>query len=168
MKPVKKIFFLLLISVTLCSCNSITKQYKDLTLYNNFQRQKKLIKPLLSTEKKPLILVISWRKHLLENQNLHYIALLYNPLTDEKKYLYTSSERPSKIQHLRKSDDIDYNSLTYILDNYQKGNEKYLLSIHDSLDSSEANYLYFIYDFQKNKRIKIASILLDDEGKVIQ
>lgn len=168
MKLVTKIFFLLLFSITLLSCNSLAKQYKNLTLYNNFQKQKRLIKPLLKTEKKPLILVISWRKHLLKKENLHYIALLYNPITHEKKIVGTSSETPSKILPTRKLYDTDYNSLIYILDNYQKGNEEYLLSLHDSFDSSEANYLYFIYDFQKNKRVKIASILLDDKGKVIQ
>lgn len=97
----KKVFFLFNLFL-LCNCNPFYKEYKTLnasTHKNNlYVKQLHLIKPLISKEKSPFVLVISWNKNILvKNGNLHYSALIYNPQNGEKKMFVASEENPKMV-----------------------------------------------------------------------
>lgn len=167
----KKYIYLTLL--LLCfSCNSLYKQYKGL---NESRSKSKLyneeltsIKPILSQEKGPVILIISWDKNILASgANLYYIGLLYNPATGEKKMFRTTEKDPKTIIKSNNSSDVYFREHLYILENYLNGKEEYLLSLPAST-SSELGAPYYIYDFIKNKKLKIKSLFLDDNGNVIQ
>lgn len=168
----RKIFFLFNL-LLLCNCKSFYKQYQNLNGSNQknklYADQLHLIKPLLSKEKNPFILVISWDKNALaKNGNLHYNALIYNPQNREKKMFIASEENPKIIMQINNVSDKNFKEQNYILDNYLNGKEEYLLSLHDSFSSSEMSSPYYIYDFVKGKKLKIKSIFFDKEGKIIQ
>jgi hypothetical protein len=154
------------------SCNPLYRQYKDL---NESRSKSKLyneeltsIKPILSQEKGPVILIIFWDKNILtEGANLYYRALLYNPATGEKKMLRTTEENPQTIISSNNLSDVYFEKPLYILDNYLKGKEEYLLSFSRPT-SAEAGAPYYIYDFSKNKKLRINSFFFDKNGNVIQ
>lgn len=168
----KKVFFLFNL-VILWSCNPIYEQYKNLNAGTQgnelYIKQLHLVKPLLSNEKVPFILVISWDKNtLVKNGNFRYNALVYNPLNGERKMFLASEENPKMIMQSNNVSDKNFRELNYILDNYIEGNEEYLLSLHDSFSSSEMIAPYYIFDFIKGKKLKIKSIFFDKNGNIIQ
>lgn len=166
----KKYLYLLLLFCV--SCNPLLyKQYKNLNDSKGrlYQKQLKLIKPILSTEKSPVILIISWEKNILaQNSNLYYTALIYNPSNGEKKLLRTTEKNPETIITTKDTSDVYFRELLFILDNYIKGNEEYLLSLQNSFSGAEMGSPYYIYDFTKNKKLQLKAFAFNKEGKIIQ
>ncbi|OJX31256.1 MAG: hypothetical protein BGO86_05045 [Chryseobacterium sp. 36-9] len=168
----KKIY-LLLVMIILFSCNPLYKKYKRLN--DNvpkgkfYTKQLEIIKPILSKEKEDVILIISWEKNILvKNGNVYYNALIYYPSTGEKKLFRTTEKNPRTIVESNNTSDVHFRELVYILDNYLDGKEEYLLSLNDSFSSSELSTPYYVYDFNKNKKIKINSFFFEKSGKIIQ
>ncbi|PZU78445.1 MAG: hypothetical protein DI529_17915 [Chryseobacterium sp.] len=133
-----------------------------------YLEQQTLIKPILKKEKEPFILIISWNKSMLSQENMTYTALLYNPSSGGKKLFRTTEEKPKEVIVSENLSDAHFTELVYILDNYLADKEKYLLSLQDSFSSSEIGSPYYIYDFMKNKKLKINSFFFDKDGKIIQ
>lgn len=156
----------------LYSCNTFYKQYQDLNSKVQkselYLEQLRLIQPILSKEKKPFILIINWDKNILTKDILTYRALIYFPQNGEKKLLKTTKAKPDEIITSSEINNENFKELAYILDNYLNGKEEYLLTLHDSFSSSEMNAPYYIYDFIKNKKLKIKSFFFDKEGKIMQ
>ena len=167
----KKYIYLLLLSFCF-SCNSLYKKYQNLNeeafksgLYN---KQLKIIKPILAEEKNPIILIINWKKNILKQDAvLYYSTLLYNPSNGKIKLFRTTEEKPELVITTENLSDNHFKELVYILDNYLNGKEEYLLSLQDSFSGSESTP-YYIYDFVKNKKLKINSFFFDKDGKIIQ
>lgn len=159
----KKYIYFLLLSFCI-SCNSSYKQYQNLNnetfkgeLYN---KQLKKIRPILIKEKEPVILIINWKKNILKQGGaLYYSALLYNPSNRKIKLFRTTEEKPEVVIATEDVSDMHFKEFAYILDNYLNGNEKYLLSLQDSFSGSESSP-YYIYDFIKNRKLKINSFFL--------
>ncbi|TZF99108.1 hypothetical protein FW781_04050 (plasmid) [Chryseobacterium panacisoli] len=136
---------------------------------NLYNEQLRNIKSILSKENRRAILIISWEKNILgEDGGLYYKALIYDPLSGEKKLFRTTERNPETIIIPEDNSDVNFKELIYILDNYINGNEEYLLSLKDSFNSAEIGYPYYIYDFAKDKKIKIKSFVFDKNGKLIQ
>ncbi len=159
--------------IILFSCNPLYKKYKRLN--DNvpkgkfYTKQLEIIKPILSKEKEDVILIISWEKNILvKNGNVYYNALIYYPSTGEKKLFRTTEKNPRTIVESNNTSDVHFRELVYILDNYLDGKEEYLLSLNDSFSSSELSTPYYVYDFNKNKKIKINSFFFEKSGKIIQ
>ena len=164
---------LLFTMLILFSCNPIYNQYQDLNknaLQNKlYSEQLKLVKAFLSKEKEPIILIISWKKDILSGQsNIYYEGLIYNPQNKKIKILKTTKDNQNYIVVTSDSANQNFKELTYILDNYVNGNEEYLLSLHDSFSNSEMSNPFYIYDFIKNRKIKLKSFFFDKTGKIIQ
>ncbi|SEF55689.1 hypothetical protein SAMN05421847_0309 [Halpernia humi] len=166
-----KQFFLLLIMLLLFSCNPFYYQYQrlneNLPKSKFYLEQQSLLKPLLKKENEPFILIISWDKSILSQENMTYKALVYYPKNGSKKLLETRKKTPKNIISSDLTDKNFYD-FKFILDNYLEGKEEYLLSLHDSFSSSEVNSPYYIYDFVINKKIKLKSFTFDKDGKIIQ
>lgn len=168
-----KIYIYLLLLI-LCSCNPIYKQYQSLnnntTKNSLYNEQISAIKSILSKEKQPLILIISWKKNILiKNGSLYYTALLYNPINGNKKFIKTTEQNPKKEILLDETTSGKiFQQHLYILKNYLEGKEEYLLSLQDSFSSAEMNSPYYIYDFVKNRKLKINSFAFNENGKIIQ
>lgn len=164
-------FFIILrgLLILFCfSCNPLYKQYKSLNDSKGrlYTKQLKIMKPILAKESSPVILIICWEKSLLvKNGNLHYKALIYNPSNNERKLLRTTEKNPETMVLSNDISDPKFKELSFILDNYIKSNEEYLLSLKDSFETS---YPYYIYDFPKNKKLKVNAFIFDHEGKIIQ
>ncbi|WEK70278.1 MAG: hypothetical protein P0Y62_01745 [Candidatus Chryseobacterium colombiense] len=167
----KQFLTLMFLSFCFWGCNPLYNQYKKLNQgidkkSRYFAKKKKIIKYILSEENNNnLLLLISWDKSLISNENITFRALIYNYLTDEKKMIYNKKEN---VQDIVVSKNITDKEFLYILNQYNNGKEDYLLSLHDSFSSSEANFPIYLYDFAKNKKIKIASIAINKEGKIVQ
>ncbi|OPB87735.1 hypothetical protein [Elizabethkingia occulta] len=155
-------------------CNSSYQQYKslnkDIIKNNLYNQQLKIIKSILITENNYSILIIRWKKNMLiKDSHLYYSALLYSSLDGKIKLLSTDEKKQKKEILITKDSSNEYfREFSYILNNYLKGKDEYLLSLQDSFSSSEMNSPYYIYDFVKHKKIKINSFIFDKEGKIIQ
>ncbi|WEK70279.1 MAG: hypothetical protein P0Y62_01750 [Candidatus Chryseobacterium colombiense] len=173
MKKKMNICIYILFLALFFSCTPLYKQYELLnnnTIKNSlYSDQSKIIKSILSKEKKQVILVISWKKNILvKNGPLYYTALLYNAVNGEKKIIKTTEQNPDKEILLKITSDKEFKEYLYILENYLEGKDEYLLSLEDSFSSSEANSPYYLYDFVKNKKLKIKSFAFNKNGKIIQ
>lgn len=164
-------FYFFFIIIILCSCNPYFKQYqilnKNLPKSKFYSKQNDLIKPLLAKEKNPCVLIVVWNKSILSNDNMTFKALVYNYNQKKWQAFKTKKENPKKIL-FSNIEDKNFEELKYVLKNYLDGNVDYLLTLQDSFSSSEMNSPYFIYDFLKNKKIKLKSFVFDNEGKLIQ
>lgn len=168
---IMKKFLLLFILMILFSCNTFHKQYRELNANapksKSYLEQLKLIKPIISKEKKPFILIILWKKSILTlNEPLHYTALLYDPLTKEKKICKTTKDNPKETLIIKDFSEKDFREFSFILENYLEGNENYLLSLEDSFTG--ATEPFYIYDFIKHTKLKINRIGFTREGRLIQ
>ncbi|MGS0747495.1 hypothetical protein [Halpernia sp. GG3] len=165
--------YLLFTMIILFSCNANYKQYQHLNknaLHNKlYSEQLKLVKALLSKEKEPVILIISWKQDILSDEsNIYYESLIYNPQNKKIKILKTTKNNQNYIVVTTDLATQNFKELTYILDNYLNGYEEHLLSLHDSFSNSEMNSPFYIYDFVKNKKIKLKSFFFDKNGIIIQ
>lgn len=171
----KKQFLILIISAfCFWNCNPIYKQYKilnqNIDKKSKYSSEKKrVIKYIVSkANNSNFLLIISWNKSMITEENITFKALVYDYTTKEKKIFYNTKENN---QDILVSTDIPMNNFTeflFILENYKNHKEKYLLSLHDSMSSSEANFPINLYDFSNNIKLKIASIYIDKNGKLIQ
>lgn len=168
--------FLLLVFLSFCflGCNPLYNQYKSLNQNIDkksryFSEKKRVIKYILSKENSNnFLLIISWDKSLVSNENITFKALVYNYSTGKQKIIYNKKENSQNIIISESITENNMKEFLYILNKYNNNEEDYLLSIHDSFSSSEANFPIYLYDFAKNKKMKIASIALNKNGKIIQ
>lgn len=166
--------YIYLLSLILCfSCNPFYKEYQELnkeSLKNNlYYEQLRVTKAILSKEKNPIILIISWKKNILVKDGaLYYSALIYNPLNKAKRAIMTTEKKSNEIITSDDLSNINFRELNYILDNYLQEKKDYLLSLEDSFSGAESSYPYYIYDFVKNKKLKIKSFAFDIKGNIIQ
>lgn len=168
-----QIIILVLSLFSFLSCNPFYNQYKSLNenIDNGkySQEKKRVIKYILSKENdKNFLLIISWNKSMLAQEKLTFKALVYNYTTKEKEIYYNSKEDTKNIISSKIIPENKFKSFLYILDKYNNNEEKYLLSLHDSFSSSEVNFPNYLYDFSRNHKLKIRSIFIDENGKLIQ
>ncbi|CAM3178508.1 hypothetical protein DRF59_12910 [Chryseobacterium flavum] len=163
-----------LILLFFVSCNPLLKQYKVLET-DNYRKEishKKFtaLKSILNKSERKPILIVSWDKSMLATENLKGIALLYNPGTKEKKIFKINISDVTTLEEINsvQLNTREYKEFLYILDEYLKGNEEYLLQLRDSFSSSEVSMPFYLYDFLKNKKLKISSFVLNENRKAIQ
>lgn len=112
-------YIYLVLLLLFISCNPLYKQYKYLNESRSkskfYKEELTLIKPILSQEKGPVILIISWDKNILTSgANLYYIGLLYNPETGGKKMFRTTEKDPKTIIRSDDSSDVYFREHLYI------------------------------------------------------
>ncbi|MGG7468179.1 hypothetical protein ACVVIH_12265 [Chryseobacterium arthrosphaerae] len=165
-------YFYLSIFIFCISCHPLVRKYEMLTSDNikgNLYYEKlKILKPILREESSNTVIVVSWNKSMLSNEKPKLTALIYNYQTKEKKIFETSEKGELETISSNNLSDRSYKEYLHILENYLKGNVEYLLSLKDSFSSSEVNSPYYVYDFLKNKKIKINSFIFDKNGNIIQ
>jgi len=168
---IKKIFFLWIIVLIFQSCNPLYKQYINMNSANvkkNNRYKNKIVKKILNEQDdQNSLLIISWENNIFDIKKMVFHAILYNNESKKISYIYNTREDQFKINVLIQPSEI-FDDELYILKNYLSSNESYLLSLNDSFSNSDIGSYFYIYDFQKNKKIKINAIVLDKNGKVIQ
>ncbi|MDY3344208.1 hypothetical protein PG326_02920 [Riemerella anatipestifer] len=167
----KKCIYLLLLSLCF-NCNPLYEEYKNLNKEISksklYKEQLKILRPILSKQKKPVILIINWKKNILKKDgSLYYSALLYDSSNKKIGLFRTTEKKPEVVIATEDLSDNHFKELLHILDNYLNGNEAYLLSLQDSFSCSESTP-YYIYDFIKNKKLEINSFFFNKDGKIIQ
>ncbi|AZA80847.1 hypothetical protein C1637_11445 [Chryseobacterium lactis] len=167
--------FLMMILSAFCflNCNPLYRQYKDLTLVNQQKKfshiTKSQVKKILSKyNKKQSLFIISWENNIFNKKKLVFNAIMYDNESKNIEYIYNNSEKQDEIIFSNQNPSNKFNSELFILDNYIRGKEDYLLSLHDSFSSSEIGSYFYLYDFTKNKRLKISAIAFDENDKLIQ
>ncbi|ANF49258.1 hypothetical protein A0O34_01205 [Chryseobacterium glaciei] len=167
--------FLILIILAFCflNCNPLYKQYKDLALIN---RQKKfsyatkgIIRKILAKhDNKNSLFIISWKNNVFDKEKLVFDAIIYDYNLKTIEYIYNTQSTQNKIISSTHKPSAYFDDELFILNNYIAEKEEYLLSLHDSFSSSDAGSYFYIYDFSKNKKLKISAIAFDKNGKLIQ